>query len=107
MTQTLEDLVDELGIDEMTPERFVQERARLLREFRLQFGVNAHEIDELVESGAFHTHPLVESWIDLQEMAPFLQFGERPPRRQRSGATQVEGRGSGPLHFRSSSAPSR
>ena len=82
MTQSLDNLVDELGIEEMTYARYASERARLARTLHLKYGWPAieEEIDAIIRSGAVHTDEVVEAWINLTALEPYIQRDSRPPK---------------------------
>lgn len=79
--QTLEQLVDELGIQEMTEARFENERARLAKRFLRLYGVLAfEEIDEMICSNKVQTNDLVQQWINLHALRPYIARTRAQPK---------------------------
>jgi len=92
---TLENLVDELGIDKVTSESFARDKARLVRTFLVTYGCLAEDIDELIRAGDLsEADDLVQEWIALHELAPFVEM-ERPPETARPSGPLSESRESG------------
>lgn len=82
---TLDDLVNDVDVEELTYAKFLAERTSLAKQFFLKHGVSAAEIADFIRS-----HPpmdsLIEAWINLHAMEPFLTRDSRPPRRERPSA---------------------
>lgn len=97
MTTTLDDLFDDPDVEELTYARFVAERGSLAKQFYLKHGVSATEISDFIRA-----HPpmdeLVEAWINLHAMEPYLARDSRPPKKERASA-QIEGRDERPSPF--------
>jgi hypothetical protein len=101
--QTIEELVDELGIEEMTPTRFENERARLAKKFYMVYGVLAYdEIDELIRENEVRMDELVQEWINLHALSPYIQRESRPPKDAKATASQNQSRETGSFYFRRS-----
>src|SRR5262249_50685844 len=92
----------------MTPAMFLRERARLEKQFLIPYGVHtAAEIDRMIRSGEIQESELVQDWIELHELEPYVfsNARRRPPDTRRSDDLGQEGRESGLFAFRRTTLP--
>lgn len=72
----IEGLLDELELDEITPEQAEREFARLEKEIFEDFGIRAEEIHVALRAGSLPETDAVEEWIALASMGfPFKPGG--------------------------------
>lgn len=68
MSDNIDDFLDELGIDVMTEEAFLLERAQLEKQFLDTYGVVPERIEQQIREGGISENDLVQRWIDLQAL---------------------------------------
>lgn len=70
-------LLAALDDPEFTPAMFHAERAELVTAFHTKHGIAADAIDDAIRAHALPcTNPLVERWIELYELEPYLDLEE-------------------------------
>lgn len=77
---SIDDLLEEFGTKPFTLADFRREKALLERRFLMTYGIHAVDIDDVVRRGDLHTTELVEQWVSLHALAPYVGARERPPR---------------------------
>lgn len=70
---SIDDLLAEFGTEPFTLADYQRERADLERRFLAVHGTHAEDIDVAIRRGVLPcTDPLVEAWVDLQSLAPYV-----------------------------------
>lgn len=70
---TIDDLLAEFGTESFTLADFQRERAELELRFLAVHGTHAEDIDAAIRRGVLPcTDSLVEEWIDLWALAPYV-----------------------------------
>jgi hypothetical protein len=77
---SIDDLLEEFKTEPFTLADFRRERALLERRFLMTYGIHAVDIDDLVRRGELHNTELVEQWVALHALAPYVNARDRPPR---------------------------
>jgi hypothetical protein len=73
--QTLDEFdkrMEELDVDVMTPNDFIRERRRLEQRFVETYRIAAALINPLIRSGEIQDGELVEEWIRLMSLEPYV-----------------------------------
>lgn len=66
-------LIAEFGTEPFTLADYRRDRADLERRFLAVHGTHAEDIDVAIRRGVLPcTDPLVEAWVDLQSLAPYV-----------------------------------
>lgn len=69
----IDDLLAEFGTEAFTLADYKRERAALERRFLAVHGTHAEDIDVAIRRGVLPcTDPLVEDWVALQALAPYV-----------------------------------
>lgn len=103
--EELDKLVEELGIETMTPISFKDEQRRLEQLFKENYGLHPAMITPLIKDGDIQDCDLVQEWIELMALEPYLfprEQRRRPPDMKSEESHQ--GRESGPFRFWSRAA---
>ena len=98
--EEIDQIVEELGIEIMTPSAFQSERRRLERRFMEIHCLAPTMINPSIRDGDIQDCDLVQEWIDLMALEPYVAPKEkrrRPP--QRKSEESQQGRESGLFHF--------
>ncbi len=95
VTERIDALVDELGIEPVTEASFRRDRARLAKKFFVVYGVHEMEIDDLIRANELPEDEMVQDWIELHAVEPYVCRKAKPPDLPRETATQNESRESG------------
>ncbi len=71
---SIDDLLAEFGTEAFTLADYQRERADLERRFLAVHGTHAEDIEVAIRRGLLPcTDPLVEEWVDLMSIAPYLE----------------------------------
>jgi hypothetical protein len=103
MRDDLESLVNELGIEVVTPAAFRREKDRLEHEFLLKHGIEPADIEAAVRSCELHHDDLVQQWIDLFSLEEYVfprTTKRRPPDKRVASRDDRRSRESGSFLFR-------
>jgi hypothetical protein len=98
--EEIDQLVEELGIETMTPSAFQSERRRLERQFMAIHCLAPTMINPAIRDGDIQDCDLVQEWIELMALEPYVVPKEkrrRPPEIKSEESQQ--GRESGLFHF--------
>jgi hypothetical protein len=96
---SIDDLLEEFGSEPFTLADFRRERAQLERRFLMTYGIHAVDIDDVVRRGDLHSTELVEQWVALHALAPYVGARDRPPRPPIEAPETHAGRESGLFVF--------
>lgn len=71
-TDRVRELVDALGIDEMTTEKWLSAMQILEWRFMFELRIPPHKIEEAIRDHLPCAHKLVEDYVDLMAMKPYF-----------------------------------
>lgn len=74
---SIDELLEEFGTRTFTLADFYRERSQLERKFLMTYGIHPVYIDGVIRRGELHCTTLVDQWVALHELAPYLGVKDR------------------------------